>query len=42
MVSHHLAYFGDQKHCGSGDIMLLVDEEQVSTYSLKSAITVYL
>ena len=28
MVSHHAAKFGSHKHCGSGDIIFLVVEEQ--------------
>ena len=28
MVSHHPAEFGDDRHCGSGDIMFLVAEEE--------------
>ena len=31
MVSHHLAKFGGHRHCGSGDMMFLVVEEQGST-----------
>ena len=27
MVSHHLAKFGDHRHCGSGDTLLVADEE---------------
>ena len=30
MVSHHPAKFGGHSHCGSGDIMFLVAEEQDS------------
>ena len=33
MVSHHLAKFGEHRHCGSGDIMLLVAEEENSRCS---------
>ena len=33
MVSHHSAKFGDHSHCGSGDIMLLVAEEENSRHS---------
>ena len=33
MVSHHPAKFGDHRHCGSGDIMFLVAEEQNSRCS---------
>ena len=32
MLSHHHAKFGDHRNCGSGD-MFLVIEEQDSTYS---------
>ena len=32
MVSHHHATFGGHRHCGSGDIMFVVVEEQDSTY----------
>ena len=28
MVSHHPAKFGEHRHCGSGDIIFLVAEEQ--------------
>ena len=28
MVSHHAAKFGSHKHCGSGDRIFLVVEEQ--------------
>ena len=28
MVSNHPAKFGNHRHCGSGDIMFLVAEEQ--------------
>ena len=28
MVSHHSAKFDDHRHCGSGDIMFLVAEEE--------------
>ena len=31
MVSHHHATFGGHRHCGSGDIMFVVVEEQDST-----------
>ena len=27
MVSHHLAKFGDNRHCGSGDMFLVAEEE---------------
>ena len=30
MVTHHPAKFSDQRHCGSGDIMFLVAEEENS------------
>ena len=30
MVSNHPAKFGDHSHCGSGDIMFLVAEEENS------------
>ena len=30
MVSHHLAKFGGHRHCGSGDIMFLLAEEENS------------
>ena len=33
MVSHHPAKFGDHRHCGSGDIMFLVAEEENSKCS---------
>ena len=33
MVSHHSAKFGDHRHCGSGDIMFLVAEEENSRCS---------
>ena len=33
MVSHHPAKFGDHGHCGSGDIMFLVAEEENSRCS---------
>ena len=33
MVSHHLAKFCDHRHCGSGDIMFLVAEEENSRCS---------
>ena len=33
MVSHHPAKFGDHRHCGSGDIMFLVAEEENSRCS---------
>ena len=33
MVSHHPAKFGGHRHCGSGDIMLLVAEEENSKCS---------
>ena len=32
MVSHHLSKFGGHKHCCSGDMFLVV-QEQDSTYS---------
>ena len=28
MISHHPAKFGDHRHCGNGDIMLLVAEQE--------------
>ena len=31
MVSHHPAKFDGHRHCGSGDLMFLVVEEQDST-----------
>ena len=31
MVSHHTAKFGGHRHCGSGDMMFVVVEEQDST-----------
>ena len=31
MVNHHPAKFGGHRQCGSGDIILLVVEEHVST-----------
>ena len=34
MVSHYPAKFGDRRHCGSGDIMILVAEEEYSRCSL--------
>ena len=34
MVSHHPAKFGDHRHCGSGDIIFLVAEEENSRCSL--------
>ena len=33
MVNHHPAKFGTHRHCGSGDIILLVVEEQDSACS---------
>ena len=33
MVSYHPAKFGDHRHCGSGDIMFLVAEEENSRRS---------
>ena len=33
MVHHHAATFGGHRHCGSGDIMLLVVEEENSRCS---------
>ena len=39
-TSHQLAKFGGHRHCGSGNMFLVV-EEQDSTCSLKSAITVF-
>ena len=30
LASHHLAKFGGDRHCGSGDIMVLVVEEEDS------------
>ena len=33
MVSHHPANFGNHRHCGSGDIMFLVAEEEISRCS---------
>ena len=27
MVSHHPAKFGDHRHCGSGDMFLVTEEE---------------
>ena len=33
MVSHHSAKFGGHSHCGSGDIMFLVAEEENSRCS---------
>ena len=30
MVSHYFEKFGDHRHCGSGDIMFLVAEEETS------------
>ena len=33
MVNHHPATFGGHRHCGSGDIMLLVAEEENSRCS---------
>ena len=27
MVSHHPAKFGDHRHCGSGDMFLVAEEE---------------
>ena len=35
MVSHHPAKFGGHKHCGSGDMMLLVIEGQDSTFQFQ-------
>ena len=40
MVRHHPVKFGGHRHCGSGDIMFLVVEEQDSTCLLKSTITI--
>ena len=34
MVSYHPAKLCDHRHCGSGDIMFLVAEEENSRYSL--------
>ena len=34
MVSHHPAKFDGHRHCGSGDIIFLVAEEENSRYSL--------
>ena len=34
MVGHHPANFGGQRHCGIGDIMILVVEEQGFTCCL--------
>ena len=31
MVSHHPAKFGDNRHCGSGDIILVAKEENSSS-----------
>ena len=42
MVSHQPAKFGGLNHCGCGDMTLLVVEEWISTFSLKSAITLSL
>ena len=42
MVSHHPAKFGDHRQYDSGNIMLLVAEEEDSGCSLQSAITVYI
>ena len=33
MVSHHPEKFGNHSHCGSGDIMFLVAEEEESRCS---------
>ena len=33
MVTHRPAKFGDHRHCGSGDIMFLVAEEENSICS---------
>ena len=33
MASHHPVNFGDHRHCGSWDVMFLVDEEKDSTCS---------
>ena len=33
MASHHPAKFGDHRHCGNGDIMFLIAEEQNSRCS---------
>ena len=41
-MSHYTAKFDRHRHCDGRDIMFLVVEEQDATYSLKSAITVYL
>ena len=40
IVSHHFAKFGGHRHCGSGD-MLLVVEELDSKCLLTSAITIF-
>ena len=39
-VSRRPTKFGDNMHCGMGDIIFLVVEEQDSAWSLKSAITI--
>ena len=41
MVVHHLAKFGFQGHCGSGNIIFLVIERQSFTCSLTSAIAIF-
>ena len=33
MVSHHSAKFGSNRHCGSGDMLFLVAEEENSRFS---------
>ena len=35
---HHPAKFGDHRHCGSGDTMFLLIEEQDSTCLLETAL----
>ena len=41
MVINHLPKSGSHWNCGSGGITFLVVQEQYSTFSPKSAITVY-
>ena len=33
MVNEHPVKFGEHRHCGSGDIVFLMAEEQHSTFS---------
>ena len=41
MISHHTAKFGEQRHSGSGDIFLVVEDHDSTCY-FKFASNIYL